>query len=187
LLRQIAAEQNPLRRMMLELHRCRRYYERPESQDEYKRRPNPKAKVPKVELARSEFHERCAAAGDHGELLRRLGLVVDLRVADLKRLRRSQWLAAKISLNGDVGSFRCPRLRCHAVGDALVSTPASADWADGAARGRCAALRGAHPRHRRQRAQGRTLHRHAARLLRVARTAETVDAASPALRSPDSP
>ena len=185
MLRQIAAEQNPLRRMMLELHRCRRYYERPESQDDYKRRPDPKAKVPKVERARSEFHERCAAAGDHSELLRRLGLVVDVRVADPKRLRRSQWLAAQISLNGDADSFRCPRLRCHAVGDALVSTPASADWADGALRVGDA-----------QRFAVLTLDTDGSalkaerfigtlpRLLRAGRTAETVDAASPALRSP---
>jgi hypothetical protein len=182
---QIASEQNPLRRMLLELHRCRRFYERPESQEEYRSRPNPKAKVPKVKLARSEFHERCAAAGDHGELLRRLGLVVDVRVADPRRLRRSQWLAARISLDGDRSAFRCPRQRCHAVGDALVSTPSGADWADGALRIGDA-----------QRFSVLTLDTDGSalkaerfvmtlpRLLRAETNSDPVNAATPALRSP---
>ncbi len=124
-------------------------------------------------------------AGDHSELLRRLGLVIDLRVADLKRLRRSQWFAARISLNGDVGAFRCPRLRCHAVGDALVSTPAGGDWSDGA-------LRVGDE----QRFTVLTLDTDGSalkterflwtlpRLLRAGRNGEPVNAASPAMRSP---
>jgi len=185
ILDRIASERDPLRRMQLELHRCRRFYERPESQDEYRDRPNPKAKVPEVAPARREFHERCAAAGDHGELLRRLGLVVDVRVTNPRRLRRSQWLAARISRDGDRSAFRCPRQRCHATGDALVTTPSGADWADGALRigdaQRFSVLA--------LDADGSALKAERfvstlPRLLRVEQHADTVDAATPALRSP---
>jgi hypothetical protein len=118
--------------MLLELHRCRRFYERPELAQEYRSHPDPHASVPKLPRARSEFHERCAAVGDHSELLRRLGLVVDLRVAEPSRLRSSQWLAARLTLAGDRAPFRSPRTRCHVSGDALVSTPAGSDWLDDA-------------------------------------------------------
>ena len=78
----IAGERNWLRRMALELHRARRFYERPEAQREYQERPTPGAASPPVERPEPEFHERCAMAGDHPSLLRRLGLVIDLKVAD---------------------------------------------------------------------------------------------------------
>ncbi|QSX75884.1 hypothetical protein HIV01_005080 [Lysobacter arenosi] len=123
-----------LERAALELHRCRRYYERPESQLDYKPRPLPGAKVPPVQPAEPEFHERCAMAGDHPALLRRLGLVIDLSVADPARLRGAQWLSARVSVDGDLSACRTTRVRCHAVGDDLVSTPSGTDWVDGALR-----------------------------------------------------
>lgn len=123
-----------LERAALELHRCRRYYERPESQLEYQARPTPGAKVPPVTSAEPEFHERCAMAGDHRALLRRLGLVLDLRVADPSRLKRSQWLSARASIDGDLSACRSARVRCHTAGDALVASPEGADWSDGALR-----------------------------------------------------
>lgn len=121
-------------RILLELHRCRRYYEPSELQGEYRAHPDPDAKVPDVEKSAPEFHARCAMVGDHGELLRRLGLVVDLKVGDPDRLRRSQWLAAEVLVDGRRDACRSPRVRCHAVGDALVSTAEGSGWSDGALR-----------------------------------------------------
>jgi hypothetical protein len=123
-----------LERAALELHRCRRYYERPESQLPYEARPIPGATVPSVQRAEPEFHERCAMAGDHPALLRRLGLVIDLRVADPARLLSAQWLSGSVSIDGDLSACRSARVRCHAVGDEIVSTPAGPDWLDGALR-----------------------------------------------------
>jgi hypothetical protein len=67
-------ERDPTRRMLLELHRCRRL-RTPELAQEYRSRPDPDASHPKLPRARSEFM-RCAAVGDHSEPLRRLPVVV---------------------------------------------------------------------------------------------------------------
>ena len=123
--------------MLLELHRCRRYYERPESQQEYQASaPGPHSYRPNAPRARSEFHERCAAVGDHSELLRRLGLVVDLRVADpaAAAAAHSGW-PRTMSLDGDCAPVpQCRRCVVTRAGDALVSAPAGNDWPDGALR-----------------------------------------------------
>src|SRR3954469_25747305 len=83
---------NPMLRLLMELHRTRRFYERPESQEEYLERPVDGAVQPRPPRPGPDFHERCALAGDHRVLLRRLGLAIDLRVADPDRLRSSVWL-----------------------------------------------------------------------------------------------
>ena len=134
--RDIAHRQDWLERVALELHRCRRFYERPESRQEYRDRPDPRAKLPPLPRSKSEFHERCALAGDHGELLRRLGLVLDLRVAEPGRLRQSQWLSAQVSVGGGLNACRTTRVHCRVAGDALVASAEAQDrnWADGALR-----------------------------------------------------
>lgn len=118
-------------RMAVELHRVRRFYERPESQGHYHERPDPKAETTRPEAPEPEFHERCTMAGDHPELLRKLGLVVDLR-ADTARLAKSQWLTARITVPGDA-TCRTTRVRCAQAADGALFTPASgSDWNQGA-------------------------------------------------------
>ncbi len=131
----VISDQQPwLRRMALELHRARRFYERPEEAGEYRERPKPGAVSPPVKRPEPEFHERCAMAGDHPALLRRLGLVIDLKVADPDRLRSSQWLSAAIVVGGDHGPCRLTRTQCRTVGDDLVTIAETPDWVDGMAR-----------------------------------------------------
>ncbi len=130
----VAGHEDWLERAALELHRCRRYYERPESQLGYQAHPTPGARVPPIAPPQPEFHERCAMAGDHPALLRRLGLVIDLRVADPARLQQAHWLTARVSIDGDLGACRSARVRCQRAGDDLVSTPAGSDWSEGALR-----------------------------------------------------
>lgn len=127
----VAGQQDWLERAALELHRCRRYYERPESQLPYEPGPTPGATVPPIASPEPEFHERCAMAGDHPALLRRLGLVIDLRVADPARLLKSQWLSARVSIDGGSEACRSSQVRCQAVGADLVSAPLGTDWSDG--------------------------------------------------------
>ena len=127
----VADQQDWLERAALELHRCRRYYERPESQRPYQASPTPGATVPPIAPPEPEFHERCAMAGDHPALLRRLGLVIDLRVADPARLLQAQWLSARGSIEGEPGAGRSTRVRCQRAGDDMVSTPIGGDWSDG--------------------------------------------------------
>ena len=127
----VAGQEDWLERAALELHRCRRYYERPESQLRYQASPTPGATVPPLAPPEPEFHERCAVAGDHPALLRRLGLVIDLRVADPARLLQAQWLSARVSINGQAGACRATRVRCQRAGNDVVATPAGNDWSDG--------------------------------------------------------
>jgi hypothetical protein len=118
-------------RFALELHRARRFYERPESALPYQARPTDGATMPKLAPPTPDFHERVALAGDHPALLRRLGLVVELRVADPARLKKSQWLSARVVPRRDRRAGRLTRVRCEAAGDALVTVPETADWHQG--------------------------------------------------------
>ncbi|MGI8683863.1 MAG: hypothetical protein ACR2MO_01965 [Acidimicrobiales bacterium] len=127
----IADEQDPMRRIALELHRARRFYERPESQHEYRERPVEGLKSPRPDRPVPDFHERCALAGDHPALLRALGLVIDLTVDDPDRLRRSSWLSAVLAVDGDSGACRKTRTSCRALDDDLVTVPESAEWIAG--------------------------------------------------------
>jgi hypothetical protein len=120
--------------MAVELHRARRFYERPESQGKYRDRPDPDAKADPLPAHEPEFHERCAMAGDHPALLRKLGLVIDLR-ADVVRLLKSQWLTARIAVSGDASLCRTTRVRCQSATDgSLVTVPEADDWYQGALR-----------------------------------------------------
>ncbi|MFT4134971.1 hypothetical protein [Microbacterium sp.] len=116
------------------LHEARRYYDRPESANPYQAVPDappPDPLTPKT----PEFHERVAMVGDHGELLRRLGLVIDLVVTEPARLRTSRWLAATLTVQTTAATVTgaAPRVRCEAVADgALVTVPATAEWRRGA-------------------------------------------------------
>ncbi len=131
----VIADQQPwLRRMAMELHRTRRFYERPEEAGEYRDRPLEGAVSPPLPRPEPEFHERCAMAGDHPALLRTLGLVIDLKVLEPERLRSSQWLSAAIVIDGDRGPCRLTRTLCRATDDALVTVAETDDWSDGMAR-----------------------------------------------------
>lgn len=132
--REIADVDNWVGKIALELHRCRRYYERPESQGDYQERPDPSVQAKLLPQQSPEFHERCGMTGDHPSLMRRLGLVVDLRVTDPSRLRQSSWLSARVGFDGDASACRSTQVRCQAVGDDLVSVPDTADWSAGALR-----------------------------------------------------
>lgn len=124
----IAGTRDPMERMMLELHRVRRFYERPESQLPYKERPDPGAKSPRPPRPTPDFHERCSLVGDHPALLRKLGLVIDLIATEPDRLRTSDWLSARLAPGPDPGACRPTRTACAALNDELITVPATLDW-----------------------------------------------------------
>jgi len=115
-----------------DLHLARRFFERPESVQEYERRPTRKSE--RLPVPERDFHERLTLLGDQPALLRRLGIVVDLKVADLARLRKAQWLMSSIVFDEGDLTLRT-RVRCRAVGDNLVTIGLDGgDWRDGALR-----------------------------------------------------
>ncbi|WP_353641772.1 hypothetical protein [Mesorhizobium sp. WSM2239] len=130
--RRIAGERDWVKHLALELHRCRRFYERPEAQWPYRPDPIPGAKPPPTPDNEPEFHARCALLGDHSELLRQLGLVIDL-VADRERLRSAKWLSAALYIM-DTSVSRPTRVRCHARADVFTTVSQTADWDEGALR-----------------------------------------------------
>ena len=127
-------DSEPLRRFALQLHRARRFYERPEALEEYRDRPIAGHTRGRPDKPNPDFHERCSLVGDHPSLQRRLGLVLDLRVDEPPRLDVSSWLAARIVPRGDSNACRLTRTRCTAVGDDLVTVPTTDDWHDGCLR-----------------------------------------------------
>ncbi|QEW03478.1 hypothetical protein [Microbacterium lushaniae] len=119
-------------RGLLQLHLARRFYERPESVGAYAEQPSvaPTPLGPREQ----EFHERLAMVGDHPELMRMLGLVVDLEVDDLAGLSQSTVLSATITVPTlPADACRSPRVQVRAARDgALLTVPASDQWQDGA-------------------------------------------------------
>lgn len=122
--------ETPLTRLAMQLHRARRFYERPEAELEYRERPLDGATAAPVPRPEPDFHERCSLAGDHPELQRRLGLVIDLVADDPDRLRESRWLSARIDPQGDDAACQLTRTLCRVVGDGLVTVTRTEDWSD---------------------------------------------------------
>ncbi len=126
----IASSEDPLSRAFLELHRARRFYERPESAVT-RPRPRPVDGLMREPLPRPvpEFHERVALVSDHPAALRRLGLVVDFSVSDLDALADSEWISADVHVGGIVGDP--VRTACGLIGNDMFVTPATEEWVAG--------------------------------------------------------
>jgi hypothetical protein len=86
--------------------------------------------IPAIPEPRPDFHERVAHYADQPELLRQLGLVIDLKVSDLSRLKSATELVARINLgtNVNVISARTPVTR---QGNRLLVRTNSKDWTGG--------------------------------------------------------
>lgn len=102
------------------LHRARRFYE--------PRGGNVASEtvVPSLAPPIPDFHERVAHLSDQPELLRRLGLVIDLRVADPARLRAATTLAVEGDLAGVTMVSSISEVERQ--GDRLMLRPRTKDW-----------------------------------------------------------
>lgn len=115
-----------IERAFLEMHRARRFYERPESQVTPQPRPTDGATRDPLPRPDPDFHERVSLLGDHPGVLRKLGLVVDLRVHDLDLLAKSEWISARIVTKH--GESLTARTACAVVGTDMVTVPRSEEW-----------------------------------------------------------
>ncbi len=127
---------DPALRMLRDTHAARRYYQRPEEQRPYRPEPDEGATQPRPPRPAPDFHARAGALGTTPALLRRLGLVVDLRVddhVDRADLAGAAWVAARFVPpdRADVVRIVPPRTRCVSDGDAFCAT-ASDRWSGGA-------------------------------------------------------
>lgn len=125
------ADTRGLERALVEQHRARRFYERPESQVENPPpRPIDGQRRPPLPRPEPDFHERVSLLGDHPGLLRRLGLVVDLLVDDLEALADSEWISAVVTAGTGLTSLPA-RTRCATAGEDLVTVPRTGEWHKG--------------------------------------------------------
>ena len=113
-------------------HLARRFYQRPEEDTAYRAGPDPDFVPPPVTQPPPDFHRRASLLGDLSPLLRRLGLIVDLRVDDLAALAGLTDLSADIvvpGLTNQVGGQ--PRVACEVAGRSFTATSASGDYVRG--------------------------------------------------------
>jgi hypothetical protein len=125
------AETQGVERALVEQHRARRFYERPESAVAAPpARPIDGETRPPLPRPAPDFHERVTLLADHPGLLRALGLVIDVRVVDPGVLARSSWISGSVYTPSGTASQGC-RTRCEVAGDDLVTVPRTREWHQG--------------------------------------------------------
>lgn len=121
---------NPWSALLVPLHAARRYYERPEAQYPYKYAPKEGVEPAKVTKPIPDFHERVAHLADQPELLRRLGLVIDVHVDNLAALMAATELHAHAGIDSAVAVIEARTPVGH-NGSRLLTVPRTADWTSG--------------------------------------------------------
>lgn len=116
-------------KLLLTGHAVRRYYDRPEAQRTFHARPTPGQQTPGPPTPQPDFHQQVAHLGDLPALLRPLGLVVDLVIAetDLGLLADARWIQAVVEIEGIAQPPSQPKTSCRVVGrtfTSVASTPA---------------------------------------------------------------
>lgn len=119
----------PLGPVLAAVHPVRRFYERAELARPYKERPTDGAVEPPLDKPDPDFHERVAHFADQPALLRRLGLVIDIRIDDLAALAAAAQLRASLLLDGIEATY--PVTPVSRSGDLLLAKPRSDDWQAG--------------------------------------------------------
>lgn len=122
---------NPWVPLLRPLHAARRFYERREATQDYRRRPVEGLASAKLPVPRPDFHERVTHMADQPAMLRRLGLVIDLRVDDPALLAKASVLHARIDLRGSGAEVIAARTPVTRLGDRLMTTPRTGDWTGG--------------------------------------------------------
>ncbi|WP_294173693.1 hypothetical protein [uncultured Sphingomonas sp.] len=118
--------------LLVQLHQTRRFYERPDLDEPGIERPSSSAKPAwQPPSPEPDFHERLAHFADLPELLRKVGLVIDLRVHDLARLRKARTVEGFIELPDALGAAEPLITPLERRGEALLTRPRGKDWLAG--------------------------------------------------------
>ncbi|MGH9222304.1 MAG: hypothetical protein ACRD2W_00530 [Acidimicrobiales bacterium] len=124
-----SSAESPVARLIADVELARRYYQRPEEQRPYSERPVPGATAVPVAKPEPDFHERAGMLGDLSPLLRRLGLVIDLRVEKLALLNSLVWLQGDVLIPSLPNPIRRqPRVACRVLGTSFTANSASGDF-----------------------------------------------------------
>ncbi len=118
---------HPLSAILVPLHAARRFYEPAGAATlaaDTSRRVTP------IEHPEPDFHERVAHLSDQPELLRRLGLVIDLKVSDLALLAQAKELTAELRMEGRATAI-ASRTPVERRGSRLLTRPRGPDWDGG--------------------------------------------------------
>jgi hypothetical protein len=125
---EVGSTQQPLLGLTTDVHRARRYYQRPEEQRDYRDEPDPNATAVPVAKPDPDFHERAGLLGDLSPLLRQLGLVIDIHIDDLSALAGVTEISASITVPGlDNPILTQPRTACEVQGHGFWATSTSGD------------------------------------------------------------
>jgi hypothetical protein len=124
------ADADAITALMADVHAARRFYERDDrNTNPYLAAPVANAPVKPVPLPTPDFHERAGMLGDLSPLLRRLGLVIDVRVEDPAMLSKARWIQAELQVEGfDVSAATQPRTACRVAGHAFAVPSEQGDW-----------------------------------------------------------
>ncbi len=117
----------PLPDILKPLHATRRFYE-PIGAATLATDPDRRVKA--IDLPTPDFHERVAHYSDQPELLRRLGLVIDLKVADLALLAKAKELTAELLIDVPATAI-ASRTPIERRGSRLLTRPRGPDWDGG--------------------------------------------------------
>ncbi len=120
---------DPLSLLAADVHRARRYYQRPEDATPHQDRPTPGATGVPLAKPDPDFHARAAMLGDLSPLMRRLGLVIDLRIDDLGALDGVVAVQALLRLPRlENPVVEQPWTACAVAGVTFSATSASGDY-----------------------------------------------------------
>jgi hypothetical protein len=119
-----AAPDDPMLTMLTDLHCANRFYLREEEQVAARPTPDPQARLARTEHDPPDFHERVAAACNVPALARKLGLVVDVMVADLTKLTQATRVWCDITVedaDAEVEKYISPETHCVVTGSRFLA------------------------------------------------------------------
>lgn len=123
--------------VLTDVHRARRYYQRPQEQVGYEPRPVEGATTPRPVNDEPDFHQLAASAGSTPALLRRLGLAVDLVLPEQARaaLATATWVSVRFEPDPDTDAAITvtdpPRTAVHVAGGAWQARADGDEWFGG--------------------------------------------------------
>ncbi|MEV0354934.1 hypothetical protein AB0H71_02625 [Nocardia sp. NPDC050697] len=121
---------DPVLAMLRDTHATQRFYQRDGEQRRYAQTPADGAHEPRPEPPVPDFHARAATIGGVPALARRLGFVLDIRVAELDTLAAATLICCDLAVEG-FEPLVGPATRCLVDGQRFLAAPDTDAWSSG--------------------------------------------------------